>query len=380
MGKMNTNHQANRTSRTPRVVIALLSFLLPAAMVAAQPIVVSYQGQLTNAGGGAVPDSTYDVLFSLYTSSTGGASLWSESAQVTTDQGRFSHALGSITALPRTLLLDNNNLYLQISLGGVPLIPRTKLLTVPYAAIAGDLKSTDDTGVVAIATDPRSRQLWLTDSTGTPTIVLSGNTSGDSSLVLPENAINADETLDEPGIAVDQSSTLITLPTSEMIDLDVVSITIPRDGYIVLYGKCYAILSGTTGPNRARVQIDETEGGAAIYPYYTIAGLGGYVNTGESYFPMYVTRTYYKTAGTYEFRLEGKADQSPPALARTWDHILTAVYYPTQYENVKASVLNPAGFPGAVRLPADDSLRGYISPPVYQVDLKKKTDSTKVRK
>jgi hypothetical protein len=89
---------------------------------------------------------------------------------------------------------------------------------------------------------------------------------------------------------------------------------------------------------------------------------------------MYVTRTYFKSAGTYEFRLEGKADNNLPAVARTWDHVLTAIFYPTQYENVKSTVLNPSGFPGAISLPTNDSLRGYTSPPIYDVNLKSKND------
>ncbi|HOZ09087.1 MAG TPA: hypothetical protein PKW75_12455, partial [candidate division Zixibacteria bacterium] len=132
-----------------------------------------------------------------------------------------------------------------------------------------------------------------------------------------------------------------------------VEITIPYDGLIVLYGKCYAVLSGTTGPNGAQVQIDAVEGGLPIFPYYTQAGLSGFVNTGANYFPAVVTRTYYKEAGTYEFRLEAKATQPSPALAQTWDHVLTALYFPTAYGYTTVSTKTAGGV--ATPPPGSDS-------------------------
>ena len=359
---------------------ATLVFVLAYDRVNAQSALISYQGILTTAGGNVVADSTYSLGFALFDVPVGGAPVWNESAVVSTSGGRFSHTLGSSSSLPRALFRAKDSLFLQVTLDAQALQPRTRISPAAYAVVAHDLRSVDSLGVVAIASDPSAHSMVFTDSIGDTTIMLQGGISGDSAVILPDNSIAANEIIDEPGISVEYSVTLVTLPTSEMVDLVVVEITIPTNGYILLHGKCYAILSGTTGPNRARVQIDDIEGGSAVFPHYTIAGLGGYVNTGESYFPMYVTRAYFKTAGTYEFRLEGKTDHSLPAVARTWDHVLTAVFYPTQYENVKSTVFDPAGYRRAVPLPTNDSLRGYKSPPVYDVDLKDKVDESSSRK
>ena len=155
---------------------------------------------------------------------------------------------------------------------------------------------------------------------------------------LPESAIDYHEILDEPGLTAAINTDQVALFTDAMTDLVTVDITTPADGYILLHGKCYLLLSGTTGPNIALIQIDEDEAGPSEFPYYTIAGLSGYANTATSYFPVYVTRIFFKPAGSYTFRLEGRASFSPPAEVKSWDHILTAVYYPTAYSGVKSLI------------------------------------------
>jgi hypothetical protein len=129
-------------------------------------------------------------------------------------------------------------------------------------------------------------------------------------------------------------------------------------------------LSGTTGPNQALVQIDENEGGGSSFPYYTVAGLGGYVNTEINYFPIYVTRIYFKQKGSYVFRMEGHAEFGPPALVQSWDHVFTAIYYPTSYDKVLTLTSDPSGFSGAVPIQMLDSSGRDRSGLYYQVDLR----------
>jgi len=179
--------------------------------------------------------------------------------------------------------------------------------------------------------------------------------------------VNSSEILDEPGIAGYTNADQVELSTGEMADLVGIEITTPTDGYIILYGKCYLMLSGTTGANSARIQIDEIEGGVSQYPFYSQAGLSGYVNTGTNYFPINVTRTYYRQAGTYEFRLEGRVMISPPAIAQSWDHQLTAIFYPSSYGWVGGFTADPAGFPSAIPVRSDSAERPDKG---YEVDLR----------
>lgn len=353
----------------PFVFAALIWMQTPQTAQAA-PDLISYQGRLTDSTGVAVPDSSYWVVFGIYADSTGETSLWEESAMITTRDGLFSHQLGSLTSLPQSIFQDNERLYLQVTIGAETVVPRTRLSSVPYARTAANLSVTDTSGTPAVKTYADSHQVSIFGYEGDATLVLRGGVIGDEAAVLPDSSINSIEMLDEPGIAVETNSSLIPLPTNVMTDLVTVEITIPTDGYIVLHGKCYVLLSGTTGTNSAIVQIDENEGGSSQFPYYTQAGLGGYVNTSTNYFPVYVTRTYYKAAGSYTFRMEGRASNPLPAEAKTWDHILTAVFYPTSYEGVKQISSEPGDHPEAVPIIIDESTNPGRSGTYYEMDLR----------
>ncbi len=300
------------------------------------PFEFSYQGRLTDSTGNAVADSTYSIMFSLNSDAVAGDLIWSESAMISTINGLFQHSLGSIVPIHPNLFSDYDELFLEISLSGTPILPRTRLNSTAYSHLSGNLEVYDNDSILAIVTDGDSHRLIFLDSMGVDTaILLTGIFSGDSSIVLPDDAINEDEILNEPGIAENSNISIITLNTSVMTDLVTLNIELPTSGFVVLHGKCYLRLNGTTGANMARIQIDDTSGGPANFPYFTQAGLSGYVNTGYNYFPIYVTRTFYVTGGEYSFRLEGMALSTSPAVAESWDNILTAIFYPTGYGTVK---------------------------------------------
>ena len=331
--------------------------------------VISYQGLLTDNIGDVVPDSDYQLDFMLYTDSVAGSVVWAENASITTSDGIFAHLIGSVNQLTADLFSNYDNLYLEIRINEQAILPRSLLTASGYAFSAGQLSSIDDLGISSIETNRNEHSLTIFDSTGENLITLR-NKPGDSAVILPDSAINSDEILNETGFTLSTDINLYTLSTSEMLDLTDLTITIPDDGYIVLYGKCYLLLSGTTGANTAIIQIDENEGGGTQFPYYAIAGLSGYVNSGTNYFPIMVTRVYYKQKGTYSFRLEGKANNQLPAVAQSWDHVISAFYYSTTYHGVEAIVSDPFGFnnPKAVERIQDkfsDSNKTY-----YKVDLR----------
>ncbi|MBN9340914.1 MAG: hypothetical protein J0H52_12630, partial [Comamonadaceae bacterium] len=111
-----------------------LGWGLAIAAHAALPAVISYQGQLTQAGGGPLPGPA-QLVFRLYGAATGGAALWTEThPAVALSSGVFSVQLGS--AAPLALPFDQPY-YLGVSVnGGAELAPRTPLASAPYALAA----------------------------------------------------------------------------------------------------------------------------------------------------------------------------------------------------------------------------------------------------
>ncbi len=314
--------------------LILLLFFVTATTpsVALSGELISYQGVLTDTNGVVVADDSYSVQFSLFPDSLGGSAIWTETAIVSTQNGIFQHNIGSTTNLSANLFKNRPALFLELSINTEIMGKRTRLSSVPYALVSQTLcLRGGNNQVIAEVFGNDAGKLRLADSSQKNIVELNTAMTSDLSVQLPDSAINSDEIVDEPGVVVRSNSTIVDLSTGSMSDLVTLSIEIPRDGYITLHGKCYLLLSGTTSANSAQIQINETEGGVPEFPYYTQAGLGGYVNTAVNYFPIYVTRTYFKKAGIWEFRMEGRAMNNPPAVAQSWDHILTAVYYPTDY-------------------------------------------------
>ena len=351
-------------------VLATVISATSSSAEAGAPNTISYQGRLTDDSGSPVSDSTYPVAFALLADSIGGDPLWSESAVVTTVDGLFSHLLGSSESLPTILFEQYDQLFLELSIDGTPMTPRARLASVPYAQRAANLEVRDSDDTVAIKTFTEQHRLSIYDRSGQELMRLQGDSAGDGSVVLPDSSINSAELLDEPGITYDINVYPVMLVTMEMTDLAVVEIETPADGYIVLEGKCYFVLSGTTGPNTALVQIDETAGGGTQFPYYSVAGLSGYVNSGDCYFPVYISRVYYRPAGVYEFRMEGRASYPAPAEAWSWDHVLKATYYPTGYGVVSQVSDRPGENPSAVPVQITDPQNPQSRDTYYQMDLR----------
>ncbi len=331
---------------------------------------ISYQGVLTNNSGAPATDSIYNVKFSIFDDSTAGQLLWSETAPVSTQGGLFVHLLGSITPLTDFIFQNYDAIFLELSVGGQTALPRQRLASTAFSASAGNLKMKDVNNRLAAITNPNQHSFSIFDTTETEIMKFSGTDTANLSVQLPESAIDYAEILDEPGLTAAINVNQVALFTGEMTDLVTIEITTPAEGYILLHGKCYLLLSGTTGPNNAFVQIDDDLGGPSEFPYYTVAGLGGYVNTGTSYFPIYVTRIFFANAGTYTFRMEGRASFPPPAEAKSWDHYLTAVYYPSAYSAVKSLVTSSSGFIDASRVTILNRTDSKENGTFYEVDLR----------
>ncbi len=200
--------------------------------------------------------------------------------------------------------------------------------------------------------------------------------TGDATVSLPGSAVSSPEILDEPGVAANNNGSIIALGAT-MIDLLTVTITIPAPGYVVVNGKCYVRTGGAATFNYAYVQIDQTAGGGAVFPYYALAGSSGLPNASDYFWPMYVTRTYYfGVAGTYTFRMEGETvNGGGGASAASWDHIMTATYYPTAYGGVVTAVAaDQAGqFEQATPVPSRETpgmTKVASTEQMYQVDLR----------
>jgi hypothetical protein len=171
--------------------------------------------------------------------------------------------------------------------------------------------------------------------------------SGDSSVVLPDDAVSAGEIKDEPGVANHLGSDYYWL-NSGLIDyaVDSVSITIPGPGYVEITGGCYIGLYHTVGTDtRVYVVVDKTAANADFtFPGAQIAGVPSNVATSVWGFPCTTTRLYEETTGgTKTYYLNAEYNSGTNGSTQVDRSYIRAVYYPTLYGTVTVAETDGAG-------------------------------------
>ncbi len=121
--------------------ILTAALLLSASLLHADvPSLINYQGLLTDINGNVVSGSK-TVSISIHDAATDGTQLYSESlGSVTVQNGIYSFQFGSGPTFTTTLA-TGSQLWLQVTLDGVPQTPRERLVSVPFAmkAVEADI-------------------------------------------------------------------------------------------------------------------------------------------------------------------------------------------------------------------------------------------------
>jgi hypothetical protein len=128
------NNNSNIRRWLTPLLIAALAVCFVAAAWADVPPLMNYQGTLLDAQQNPVTTAT-GVVFTIWDTPSGGASLWSEERSITPDaQGQFSIKLGEVTPITDAVFASPGTyLGIRISSETSEMTPRTRLVTVPYA-------------------------------------------------------------------------------------------------------------------------------------------------------------------------------------------------------------------------------------------------------
>ncbi len=120
----------------PWQLVAALSCSLCAIPASARSSdYIPVQGVLSDSAGRPLT-AQVAVRFALYPAASGGAALWSETQQVLPDQGVFTAYLGQVQPLDLGLFRDNGDLWLGVTVGSDPEMPRVPLGSAPYSGFA----------------------------------------------------------------------------------------------------------------------------------------------------------------------------------------------------------------------------------------------------
>jgi subtilisin-like proprotein convertase family protein len=134
------------------LAIAALGALLSQALLshtlwAATPQSMQVAGTLQTVAGGAAPDGTYTLTFSLYAEQTATKPVWTEAVALPVLAGSFGYVLGSKTLLPGDVAAQPQ-LWLGVQIGTDPELPRKQLHAVAYALRAAVAEGLDCSGCI----------------------------------------------------------------------------------------------------------------------------------------------------------------------------------------------------------------------------------------
>lgn len=138
---------------------------------------LSIQGIIQKSNGAAVDDGNYDLTFKLYTTTSGGTAVHTETQSINVSGGIYSAELGS-GSTPLSAAFDQTY-YLGVSVdGGAELVPRTRLTSSPYAlSLLGTENLFSSAGAVGVGTiTPSSAyKLHIKKASGAGKILLEGS-------------------------------------------------------------------------------------------------------------------------------------------------------------------------------------------------------------
>ncbi|MGH8014665.1 MAG: hypothetical protein ACREBV_00555, partial [Candidatus Zixiibacteriota bacterium] len=163
---------------------------------------------------------------------------------------------------------------------------------------------------------------------------IASSSIGTSELI--DNSIFGVDIVDEAGIAQSRNVDTVLLSNLAMTDLASVTITIPVTGFIFLNARTNLRFYGWTTSSTGLVQIDEVTGGGEIAGQFSSVGFSSYPSGGDYKLNCTSQRTYFKSAGTYTFRLEAKKLISiAQSQVEASSSIITAVFVATSYGGVQ---------------------------------------------
>jgi len=235
----------------------------------------------------------------------------------------------------------------------------------PYSTHGGSLNLWDEAGNYTMALQPdgtgeggffavyrsTSAQGFTVNgnySANEPRVDITGSTrgayfrmdqTGDNSVILPTDAVNSAEIINEPGIVHRYKNTITT--TSSVLAGDTLVITVPASGYVILQASGYFdALSNAGGSPYIRASISETAASINFdnFAYFNLPSLPA----GSYYDDFSINGAFSVTAGAHTYYLNSSLGVGVTSGHMNRVHFM-ATYYPTSYGTFTATKAAPMG-------------------------------------
>lgn len=203
-----------RPSLVTALSVCLLCTSLP--LSGATPRLLHFQGRLTGPDGQPTTGS-HSVRFALYTSETTGTLVWSETQEVTPDNGGvYAVLLGGVTPLTATF---DTSYWLGLKVDGDPeMTPRFRMTSAAYAFNADRLDGLDSSQVVTKVEAGLNVDISPSSGTGRVTVSVPNAKGGDITSVVAGMGLTGGTTTGDATIDVGVGTGLTTTTDSVSFD------------------------------------------------------------------------------------------------------------------------------------------------------------------
>ncbi|HEX7318884.1 MAG TPA: tail fiber domain-containing protein [bacterium] len=98
------------------------------------PRMLNYQGYLTDTQGNPITNPSVSMTFAIFDAVSAGNQKWTETqSTVSVDKGIFNVLLGSVSPIPDSVFTNSTNRWLELSVAGQTLSPRTQIVSSVYS-------------------------------------------------------------------------------------------------------------------------------------------------------------------------------------------------------------------------------------------------------
>lgn len=211
------------------LVVSTASVVLAASGINQQ---INFQGKVVNKTTGTnVTDGSYNFVFRMYTVSSGGVAIWTESKSLTVTNGIFQTNLGDVTSLPGSVDFNTDTIYLGVEYNSDgEMSPRIRFTAVPYAFNAAKVAGLTVTNTTGTLTIPNGKTVSFADAfTTSGAFPLTFTTTNTTTLTLPTTGTLitdsstdtlTNKTIGSTGLAFSGATTDITTVGNEDLILD----------------------------------------------------------------------------------------------------------------------------------------------------------------
>ncbi|HEY8999383.1 MAG TPA: hypothetical protein VIM53_03615 [Candidatus Saccharimonadales bacterium] len=148
------------------LMIALTLFTPVTRTYAATAPTINFQARLMNTNGSVVADGSYSVVFKIYSVSTGGSALWTETQSVSVTNGYLTVNLGSVTPFNSSIPWGSP-LWLTMNVNSDgEMSPRLSLTSVPSALSLTSANGGTNVSTLTFAAPTTSESIVLPAESG----------------------------------------------------------------------------------------------------------------------------------------------------------------------------------------------------------------------